>query len=179
MGNMFGKVESEEVKPEVTEKEKAALDKPTGPNPTPAFGKIDERDENVQLTDPDQLEKIKEGSAASSGSGDPLELEAANMATDTDSVQYVSPQIARLRVGRFQFENGRLTLDKKAAGDFEKLLATASTRTQQAVRKIDREAGEAVAQRFVAANKGHMTRGGETTASSAPAPKPSEQSHKA
>lgn len=92
--------------------------------------------------------------------------------------KYASPQIARLRIGKFQFENGVLTIkNEKDAELFESLLAGATIRTRQCVSKIDREAGEKIAAQFLASSRGQMIRGGDTTANMPPAATPGEQRH--
>lgn len=162
----------------VTDAEAAALDGAAGPNRTPAFAKRDFEDENVQLTDTDDLASAKAGAAAASGSTlDFAGIEAAAAAGELpegaeDEVQFTSTPISRLRVGPFQFENGVLRLKAADADKFEKLLASTAIRTQQVVRKIDRSAGEAVARRFVERNKSKNVRGGDTSDRATPAPTP-------
>lgn len=93
-------------------------------------------------------------------------------------VRYASTQIARLRIGRFQFEHGVLILcNKDDTERFEKLLAAATLRTQQSVRKIDKAAGEEIAKNFLASSRGQMIRGGDTSATTPPAATPGEQDH--
>lgn len=93
-------------------------------------------------------------------------------------VQYASPQIARLRIGKFQFENGVLTIkNEEDAEIFAKLLEGATIRTRQSVSKIDRAAGEAIAEKFLASSRGQMIRGGDTSANFPPAATPGEQRH--
>jgi hypothetical protein len=93
-------------------------------------------------------------------------------------VQYASNKISRLRIGKFQFEHGVLTIDNEEdAAQFEKLLEGATVRTRQSVTKVDRAAGEKVAEQFLAASRGQMIRGGETSSSSPPAATPGDQKH--
>lgn len=164
----------------VTDAEAEALQGAGGPNRTPAFVKRDFEDENVQLTDTDDLASAKAGAAANSGSTeDWTGIEAAARAGDLpegaeDEVQYTSTPISKLRVGPYQFSNGVLRLKPEAAEKFEQLLKKAAIRTQQVVRKIDRSAGEAVARRFLEKNGNRTVRGGDTSDKAPPAPTPTE-----
>lgn len=177
-----GTTDSDSSKPsaEVTDDEAEALDGAGGPNTTPAFAKQDFRDENVQLTDTDDLASAKAGAAAQSApTPDFADAMAAAAAGDSvpegreDEVQFTSTPIARLKLGRFQFENGVLRLKPKDAEEFEKLLGNAALRTQQTVRRIDRSAGEVVARRFLEQTKSKSVQGVDTsdrTARTAPRP---------
>jgi len=168
------------VKAEVTDAEAEALQGSTGPNRVPAFGKKDFEDENVPLTDTDDLQSIKQGSAANSGQlEDMAGLEAAYAAGDLpegaeDEVQYTSTPIARLKIGPYQFENGVLRLKSDAAEKFEELLAKSAIRTQQVVRKIDRAGGEAVARRYLETTQSRSNRGFDTSDKGPKAPTPGE-----
>ena len=86
----------------------------------PAFGKQQGQDENNNLTDVDQLESLKDGAAAKSGLvGEGLDIPglvaaqsyAGSEAPEDGSTEYTS-QIARLRIGKFQFDGGRLALKR-------------------------------------------------------------------
>jgi hypothetical protein len=163
----------------VTDAEAAALQGAGGPNRTPAFVKRDFEDENVQLTDTDDLASAKAGAAAASGSTeDWVGIEAANAAGDVlegreDEVQYTSTPISKLRIGPFEFKNGVLRVKGDDVDRFEKLLRGAGMRTQQVVRKIDRSAGEAVARRFLEQNAGRRVRNVDTSDAGGQAPRPS------
>lgn len=169
---------------EVSEAEASALDGAGGPNRTPAFTKRDFEDENVQLTDADDLQSAKDGAAAHGGSTlDLIGIEAAAAAGDEvpegheDTVQFTSTPIASLRIGRFQFENGVLRLPAEEAEEFEKLLEQAAIRTKQVVRRIDRSGGEAVARRYLETTKSRSNAGVDTSDRGGRAPQPSEQQH--
>jgi hypothetical protein len=156
-------------------KPEAALDGDAGPNVTPAFAKHDGQDENVQITDPADIESVREGSEAQNAGAETSDEVPARVSEEAEkTVQYACPSISRLRLGRFQFENGQLKLTPDDAEEFDKMLASASTRTQQAVQKIDKEGGDAVARRFLEQNKGGMFRGGDTTANTT-APNPADK----
>lgn len=99
-------------------------------------------------------------------------------ATENDKVRYASSSIQRLKIGRFQFENGVLDVPMDQVEAFEKLLAGASLRTKAAVSKIDIDAAEAIARKFLR-NRGGMTRGGDHTGNLLNAPIPGEQDHAA
>jgi hypothetical protein len=150
-----------------------------GPNPTPTFGNRPQTDNNRPVEEQSELDSFVEGAnaaadAAVAGNVDD-HLAVASVGDEREGkVSYASPNIARLRVGQFQFENGVLHLDADQVEDFEKLLSTSSTRTQQAVRKIDREGGEAVARAFLSKTQGARTSGVDTTAGSVKAPTPGE-----
>lgn len=168
---------------EVSEAEAAALQGAGGPNRSPAFTKRDGQDENVQLTNDDDLAEAKKGAAASSAPPglDMNAIEAAAAAgTEVaegheDTTQYTSTPIAALKIGRFQFENGVLRLKNgKDVEEFEKLLAQGSIRTQQVVRKIDRSAGEVVARRYLEQNKSQSRSGVDTADRGPRAPVPGE-----
>lgn len=162
----------------VTDSEAKQLDGAGGPNVTPAFGKQDFRDENVPLTDTDDLQSLKSGAEAQSAPPgvDLAALEAAALAGNVpegeeDKTQYTSTPIASFRLGRFQFENGLLSLNSKDAGEFEKLLSGASPRDQATIRKIDRNRGEAIARKFSELH-GSATQGIDTTSNGTPSPTP-------
>jgi outer membrane protein OmpA-like peptidoglycan-associated protein len=156
-------------------KPEAALDGQAGPNTTPAFSKKDGQDENVQRTDPADIESVREGSEAQNAGRETVDTVPARVnEEDKKTVQYACPSISRMRIGRFQFENGQLQVTPEDAEELDKMLATASARTQQAVQKIDRQGAEAVARRFLEQNKGGMFRGGDTTANTT-APNPSDK----
>ena len=163
----------------VTDAEAEALEGAGGPNRTPAFVKRDFEDENVQLTDTDDLASAKVGAAAASGSTeDWVGIQAAEAAGPVlegreDEVQYTSTPISKLRIGPFEFRNGVLRLKGDDVEKFEKLLKGAAIRTQQVVRKIDRSAGEAVARRFLEQNAGKRVRDVDTSDASPDAPRPS------
>lgn len=169
--------------PAATKEEAAALDGAGGPNRTPAFAKRDGQDENVQVTDVDTIDSVKEGAEAQSAAPtvDLVGVEAAIAAGavpegQEDTVQYTSTPIAALRLGRFQFENGVLRLQPgKDVEDFEKILKGSSIRTQQVVRKIDRSGGEAVARRYLEQNKGTQTSGVDTSDKGPRAPNPAKE----
>jgi hypothetical protein len=166
-------------KPEgqVSEQESQALSGDGGPGFVPAFGKQQGQDENNNLTHETQLESLKEGASAGSAPlGTELDIPglvaaqavSSSEAPEDGSTEFVST-IARLRLGKFQFDGGVLTLRGGDVERFEKLLATAHPRSQAAVRKIDRSAGEAVARAFKA---GQMSRGVDTSTGGVPSPKP-------
>jgi len=163
---------------EVSKAEAAALDGAGGPNRTPAFTKRDFEDENVQLTDADDLQSAKEGAAANSGTTlDMVGLEAAAAAGDLpegaeDEVQFTSVPIARLRIGPYQFENGVLRLKGEDADKFRELLGKAAIRTQQVVREIDRAGGEAVARRYLETTGSRSNRDVDTSDNAPPASRP-------
>jgi hypothetical protein len=107
-----------------------------------------------------------------------VEAEPAKVEKEPFEVRYASPQIARLKIGKFQFEHGVLVIDnEKDAELFANLLDGASVRTKQRVTRIDREAGEAIASKFLASSRGQMIRGGDTSTSSPPAATPGDQQH--
>jgi hypothetical protein len=155
---------------EVTKKEEAALDGAAGPNRTPAFGKRDFEDENVQFTDSDDLKSVKEGSAASSGNKN-LDIAglvaAASVGEEREGAEdetvFTSHPISKLRVGRFQFQNGVLRLKGEDVEAFEKLLGASALRTQQVIRRVDRSSGEVVARRYLEQNKSRSTRDVDTS----------------
>ncbi len=167
---------------EVSDKEAEALRGDGGPGQIPAFGKQQGQDENNNLTNEGQLESLKLGASAQSGQVGEGAVDIAGLvaaqsyagseAPEDGSTEYVST-IGRLRIGKFEFTNGVLNLKGDDVGGFEKLLETAHPRTQQAVRKIDREAGEAVAKRFVTESK--MSRGVDTSDNGPQSPKPAAQ----
>lgn len=105
--------------------------------------------------------------------------EAASLAgderEDNKSVQFTCPGIARLAIGHFEFSNGLLSLTPENAEKFRAQLAGAPQQIQSQVFEVDREAGEAAARRYLEQNGGRMVRGGETTASTPPAPVPGAQ----
>lgn len=164
---------------QVSDKEANALDGAGGPNRTPAFAKQDYRDENVQLTDTDDLQSAKTGAAAQSGLAeyDAVANEALALAGDAeegdDRVTYTSQPIANFRMGEFQFDKGVLKLKPADAERFDKMLDGADERTQAQIRKIDRSAGEAVARRYLDLQS-KTTQGIDNTGNtvSAPTPKP-------
>jgi hypothetical protein len=157
----------------------------TSPGTTPSFGKRDGLDENTNLQNKQEAESIEEGSAASSGSVgsqalDMEALEARNLAgdeRDDGAVQFTCPNIARLAIGHFEFQNGQLSLSPEDADKFREQLNTAPPQIQSQVFEVDRDAGEAAARRYLEKNGGRMVRGGETTASTPPAPVPGDQPH--
>ena len=162
---------------EVSDKEAAALQGNAGPNVTPAFGKQPLGDENEPLVDENQLESIKEGSAAGSGPKEGSEL-ARLLATqgveETDGrVTYVS-HIARLKIGQFQFDQGKLIVKPDEAKKFEKLLETAHPRTVQSIHKVDAKAGEAFAKKFRDQNESKLSRGVDTSEKASKSPAPSK-----
>lgn len=167
------------VKAEVSDAEAEALQGAAGPNRTPAFTKRDFEDENVQLTDTDDLQSAKQGAAASSAPAtlDMGAIEALDAAGQLpegaeNEVQFTSTPIARLRVGRFQFENGVLRLKAGDAEEFRKLLGKSAIRTQQVVREIDRAGGEAVARRYIEQTQSRSTREVDTSDNAPPAARP-------
>lgn len=152
-----------------------------GPNVTPTFGNKPQTDNNRPIEEQSELDSFKEGADAATRqtqAGNILDLQAVDGVGDEQEgkVQYASPNIARLRIGPYEFENGVLTIDADKAEHFEKLLASATIRTQQAVRKIDREGGEAVARAFLGKTQGTRTSGVDTTANTVGAPTPGEGS---
>ncbi len=162
---------------EVSQPEADALKGDGGPGLTPAFGKQAGQDENNNLTNVDQLDSLKDGAAAQSGTIGEGGLDIPGLvaaqgvgaeAPEDGSTQYVST-IARLRLGKFEFANGQLSLGAEDASRFEKLLETAHPRSKAAVRKIDRRAGEVVARRLA----GSMSRGVDTSDNGPQSPKPS------
>lgn len=168
----------DKVSAEVSDAEAKALDGAAGPNRTPAFSKRDFADENVQLTDTNDLASAKAGAAAHTKSTvDLAGLEAAAAAGSVregaeDEVQFTSTPISALRIGPYQFENGVLRLKGDDVDKFEKLLDTASIRTKQVIRRIDRNGGEAVARRFLESTKGTRTSGVDTSDRGVQAPRP-------
>jgi hypothetical protein len=150
----------------VTDKEVKALGGEAGPGVVPAFGKHGGgEDENNPLTEVSELESLKTGAAQNSNSTDSdfqdaLAGQGLNPdAPEDGSVEYVSPNIPNLRVAGRQFDNGRLSLKAEDAEKFEQALQSAHPRTQAAVRKVDRAAGEAVARSFL----GRTSRGIDTS----------------
>lgn len=150
-----------------------------GPNPTPTFGNAPQTDNNRPVEKQDDLDSFVEGAnaataAAVAGNVDD-HLAVTGVGDEQEGrVQYASPNIARLKVGPYQFENGVLSIESEKAEHFEKLLSTSTARTQQAVRKIDRESGEAVARAFLNKTQGTRTSGVDTTANTVGAPTPGE-----
>lgn len=150
-----------------------------GPNLTPTFGKKSQDDENANIVDQHELNNIKEGSEAASRQNrfsvtdQILAAQSAGEAQD-GFTQYASPSIARLKVGPFQFDNGVLRIENNRVEQFEKLLNTASPRTKQAVSKIDREGGEAIARRFLERTGGKRTSGVDTSDNIPPASNPND-----
>lgn len=92
----------------------------------------------------------------------------------TDEVQYACRGIPRLKIGRFQFEAGVLRLSPEDDEAFTELLSGCDPSIRQAITKVDRTAGDAVAKAFLDRNGGRMIRGGDDTSQSVPAPRPSE-----
>jgi len=139
-----------------------------GPNATPTFGNKPQTDNNRPVEQQSELDSFVEGANAASNrnviSDDLLAVASAGEEHEGHA-QYASPSIARLKLGPYQFENGVLRIPNEKVEHFEKLLKGASSRTQQAIRKIDRQQGEAVARRFLEQTKGKRTQGVDTTAS--------------
>lgn len=174
---LFGKPSTEPEVPGTSVADKVQGE--TSPGLVPSFGKRDGIDENVNLQNKQEAESIAEGSAASSGSPnvDMAVLEAQSLAgaePEDGGVQYASPGIQRLAIGPYEFENGVLTVRGDDVEKFEHLLSHSSPSIQQEVMKIDREAGEAVAARFLNKNGGTMLRGGDHTGLGTQAPNPQD-----
>lgn len=163
---------------EVSDKEAAALQGTAGPNLTPAFGKKPMADENEPLVDEAELESIKKGSAAGSGPkegstlADALATGGVEPAED-NRVTYVSTGIQRLKLGKYEFENGRLILSPDEAADFDEKLEKAHPRTRNSVKKVDAAAGEKFARQFKAQNPS-LVRGGDHSDTGSQSPAPSE-----
>lgn len=150
-----------------------------GPNVTPAFGNKPQTDNNRPIEEQSELDSFSEGADAASrlaqaGAIDDLVAVEGVGDEQEGKVQYASPNIARLRIGPYEFENGVLSIDSDKVEHFEKLLSSATIRTQQAVRKIDRQGGEAVAKAFLAKTQGTRSSGVDTTANTVSAPTPGE-----
>lgn len=189
----------DEAIPALNEQERKATQGSSGPNPIPAFMRRVAQDENTEVTSEEEFATTKVGSEAQSpgtpedrakGIDMPAMLAAASVgaeAPDTkeESVQYTS-RIARLRIGRFQFEGGVLTVPANrttrlengeevdnfdSAEDFEALVRQVHPRTQAAIRKIER--GEGVIAKPLNL-EGRSVRGVDTTARGPQSPKPSD-----
>lgn len=150
-----------------------------GPNVTPTFGAKPQTDNNRPIEEQNELDSFVEGADAASRAaqaGSIADLVAVEGIGDEQEgkVQYASPNIARLRIGPYEFENGVLSIDADKVEHFEKLLGSATLRTQQAVKKIDREGGEAVAKAFLKQTQGTRSSGVDTTANTVGAPTPGE-----
>lgn len=163
----------------LSKKETDQVQGEAAPNQTPTFAKHDGQDENNRVGDPAILAAAKQGADAQSGGAvdavDMQGLVAAQAVGDTvaegneEKVQYTS-RIASLRIGRFQFVGGVLSLDSGDVSRFEDLVGQTSPRTQNAIRKIER--GEGVIAKPL--NLGsRSTRGVDTTRRDGQSPAPS------
>jgi hypothetical protein len=148
---------------------------PQGDNPP--VGKHGGEDENNPI-DAKQVESLQQGAAAQSAaaqqaSGDPAGgAPAEDSATGDQPVlaEYTSGSIRNFRVGRFQFENGRLTLRDQADVDrFEQLRKSLSVRDAAIIVDVNDTKANAdrIAQTFLANST--MRRGVDTSE-----PKPGE-----
>lgn len=105
-----------------------------------------------------------------------VETASEPVAEESDTkVRYACPKIPNLKIGRFQFEKGVLEISPEEAEKFDKLLSGTTPRTRQVVGKVDKQAGEAVAQAYLNRNGGRMIRGGDDTSKSVPAPRPTAE----
>jgi hypothetical protein len=148
---------------------------PQGSNPP--VGKHAGEDENNPI-DQTQVESLQQGAAAQSAaaqqaSGDPAGgAPAEDSATGDKPVlaEYTSGSIRNFRVGRFQFEDGRLVLRDQADVDrFEQLRKSLSVRDAAIIVNVNDTKANAdrLAQRFLADST--MRRGVDTSE-----PKPGE-----
>jgi hypothetical protein len=93
------------------------------------------------------------------------------------NVEYTSRPVANLKVGKYQFLNGRLSLPPADAAKFDEFFAvfkkqSPTSRAAQVVRKISRDAAEAIAKQFLRQTQGGLTLGMDTTSNGAPSPSP-------
>lgn len=128
-----------------------------------AYGKNTSQDENNPLTSPEQLEAIQRGSEILSGqrgatnerlaniqaAGRLARSELAGIAENEEQVTYSSHPILNYKLGRFQFVKGVLKLDAEDAAAFDELLEKQPPREKARVKKIDRDAAERVAKRYL------------------------------
>lgn len=152
-----------------------------GPNVTPAFGNKPQTDNNRPVETKADLESFDAGAKVATRQNEigyqvtDEVLAAANAGEEQEGfVQYASPSIPRLKVGRWQFENGVLRVPIEDKEAFEKLLNSSSGLVKQAVSSIDREGGEAVARRFIEQTQSKMTQGPSTSQSTPPAADPAD-----
>lgn len=156
-----------------------------GPNVTPAFGNRPQTDNNRPIEESSEQESFEDGAKVASDqnvagfqASDDI-LAAANAGEDQEGFkQYASPSIPRLKVGRFQFENGVLRVPNEDVEGFEKLVNASSSLVKQSISSIDREGGEAVARKFLD-SQGKMKSGPSTSADIVQAPNPADSDNKA
>jgi len=104
----------------------------------------------------------------------PNEPEASTEESQVEGATYSARGIPNLRIGKWQFENGRLSVPADEVEKFDKLLTQVDRRTQSAVHKIDVAGGEEVARRY-RESQGAMKRGGDDTSNVVPAPNPADR----
>jgi hypothetical protein len=154
-------------KPEQVEE---AAEKVESDEASAAFGKHG-GDENEPLQTAEQVESLeRQAQAHSEANLDAPKADHLNVASQAEAGAdepenkgksiYSSGGIARFRLGKYQFENGQLSLDPEDAEKFEKLLATADARTQAQVVKIDIQAAEKASRLFQKGTR--RTRGVDT-----------------
>ena len=95
--------------------------------------------------------------------GEAPETEAPEQDTNVnDSVQFITPGIARFRVGDYQFENGSLTLSADEAAEFQKVLDDLPPSEACRIQRVNTDAAEAIAAQF-RAQQSKMTAGVDTS----------------
>lgn len=127
---------------------------------TEGFARSTGQDENNPITDVElaSVEKGTELQSAKPGENQAISEVMIQAHVDTalgedaeGEAIYTSHPIGRLKIGRFRFENGILTLSKSEdVEEFENLLAASNARTQSQVKKIDVSAGNRIADDFLA-----------------------------
>jgi len=146
----------EEENQKADESLQAAKDMLAEGNRVEAFGKHGSQDENTPLSQTVQLQELDEGAVDMSQQPSltmPIsetedQIQRA-VAAPQGTVTFSSHPVGAFKVGRFQFTNGQLILTTAEAQEFESLLERMPPRDRNRVRKIDRQAAEKMAERFL------------------------------
>ena len=108
-----------------------------------------------------RLDLQNNASGLTDAGGNFVQLDPTLLSTESDVDTYTSHPTKSLKLGRFQFENGTLTLKGDDKAEFAELLEAQPVFVRSGVKKIDSNAAAKLAKSYIDQNS-QMTRGIDT-----------------